>query len=258
MLGPIRRFIRLLEQATGVPEEFARAGVTPEAFDTLRAKVLAACRDPPRIAVIGETGVGKSSTINALFNAGREVSHTRACTQIETELLVKDGALRVVDMPGLGEDLERDEAHVDTYRRVLPECDVALWILKADVRAIAGVQRSLRDLVAAGSLDPRRLVIGINQVDLAQPGSWKRRYNMPDPEQEATIVARTRDVHEKLSRIAELPEDRVVWYSATRAYRLPELLHGIEQACDRSRAWLIQERANFINFEDLAEVRDEQ
>ena len=34
---------------------------------------------PPSIAIVGEAGVGKSSTINALFNAGVPISHTRAC-----------------------------------------------------------------------------------------------------------------------------------------------------------------------------------
>lgn len=258
MLEPVRRFIRLLEGAATVPQELARGGFTQESFEALKDKVLTAYRTPPRIAVLGETGVGKSSTVNALFNAGQEVSHTRACTQFESEITVKGGALRIVDMPGLGEDVERDKAHVDAYRRVLPQCDVALWVVKADARAMSNVQRSLRELIDAGALEPRRLVVGINQVDLVQPGSWQREYNMPDREQEATIAARAADVREKLARVVEVPEDRVVWYSATRAYRLPELLHGMEQACDRSRVWLIQDRADFINFEELAEVRDER
>lgn len=257
MLEAVRRFVKMLEGAAKVPSEFAAAGVTQDGFERIKAEVLAAYHDAPRIAVIGETGVGKSTTINALFNAGQEVSHVRACTQIESEIVVRDGALRVYDMPGLGEDVERDREHVETYRRVLPGCDAAVWILKADARAIAQVQRCLADLIEARALDPRRLVIGINQVDLLQPGAWRRRYNMPDREQEASIAARAKDVREKLARVVDLPAERVVWYSALKAYRLAELLHGLEQACDRSRMWLIQDRANFLDFDALAELSDE-
>jgi predicted GTPase len=159
-------------------------------------------------------------------------------------------------MPGLGEDIEKDAEHHVTYQRVLPGCDVALWILKADARPITHVQRSLLELTARGALEPRRLVVGMNQVDLVQPGEWRRDLNLPSEEQEETIQARLADVHDKLARVVELPRERVVAYSALRAYRLDQLVKGIELACDRSRSWLIEDRANFLDFHTLAEDDD--
>lgn len=256
MLEPVRRFMQMIEGALRPPPEFARAGIDEETYSRMRERALAAYRDPPRIALIGETGVGKSSTINGLFNSGCEVSHRLACTQHEQELTVKEGKLRVFDMPGLGEDIDRDAEHMETYRRVLPECDVALWIVKADSRAITNVQQALKDLVDHGTLDPRRLVIGINQIDLLQPGTWSRRYNVPGKEQRETIRARTEDVREKIGRIVQIPAVRVVPYSAMKQYHLRELLEGIEAACDRSRSWVIQDIASCANFQDLAEVGD--
>jgi predicted GTPase len=47
---------------------------------------------PPRVAVIGEAGVGKSTTLNVLFNAGREVSNVKACTK-------EEAAVEVVRLP---------------------------------------------------------------------------------------------------------------------------------------------------------------
>src|SRR4051812_42440785 len=71
-----------------------------------------ASEPPPRIAVVGECGVGKSTTINALFNAGLEVSHTRACTMKDIEMTIdlsenpqERRQLIVYDMPGLGESI---------------------------------------------------------------------------------------------------------------------------------------------------------
>jgi GTP-binding protein EngB required for normal cell division len=78
MLEPIRHFIHMLEGGLRPPAEFSSAGFNDDTYSRFRERVLAAYRDPPRIALIGETGVGKSSTINGLFNAGCEVSHRRA------------------------------------------------------------------------------------------------------------------------------------------------------------------------------------
>ncbi len=68
--------------------------------------------------------MGKSSTINTLFSTNLPVSHVEACTQIESEVsfdgaLLKPGARSIIvyDMPGLGEDLDADKKHKETYAR---------------------------------------------------------------------------------------------------------------------------------------------
>ena len=70
---------------------------------------------PPQIAIIGFTGVGKSSTLNALFNAGRPTSDVQACTQQASSVFGNiepytgsRGIVEIYDMPGLGEDIDKD------------------------------------------------------------------------------------------------------------------------------------------------------
>lgn len=65
-------------------------GIPDEKWEELMTKVKTRVNQepPPHIAIIGETGVGKSSTLNALFNAGRGISHTEAFTQEEAAIEV--------------------------------------------------------------------------------------------------------------------------------------------------------------------------
>src|SRR2546421_636876 len=60
------------------------------AFDKIKKHVNERVRNEPspQIAFIGDAGVGKSSTLNALFNAGQEVGHEKATTQIEAGIKV--------------------------------------------------------------------------------------------------------------------------------------------------------------------------
>lgn len=218
---------------------------------------------PPRIAVIGSTGVGKSSTINALFGAGLPVSHTEACTSDAVELTVDVFAdsdarkLIVYDMPGLGEDIDADQQHIVTYRRVIAGCDVAVWIMAAPGvgRAMAYDQMMLRDVVAsAGSDVIDRLVVGLNQVDAIQPGEWNTSANIPSREQKNSIERRIDDIVLKLRRVCpRLERDRIVPYSALRRYRLEDLFFQMLRAAPLHRQWVLKSRQNVADYRELVD-----
>ena len=107
----------------------------------------------PRVAVLGKTGVGKSFTINAIFGTSLATSHTKSCTQFEQEIALKKSSRNLIlfDMPGLLEDIDTDERHKATYARIIPQCDVAIWVLDAADRAIAADQLMIRDVVRPAS-----------------------------------------------------------------------------------------------------------
>lgn len=240
-----------------VPTALSAFGFTQEEYTKVRDLVIVARKTPPRIALIGETGVGKTTTINALFNQNEPVSHSRACTQHEKELTVEHGTLRVVDMPGLGEDIERDREHVALYMSELPTCDVILWVLKADNRAIASVQRNLGDLIDSKALDPRRLVIALNQVDMLQPGDWHPTYNIPSPEQEKTLAERIDDIQSRLGKVVKVDELKLVPYSALRNYRLADLLSAMKDAADRRVQWVLGDLASYRSFDEGISVGED-
>lgn len=218
---------------------------------------------PPTIGLVGVSGTGKSSTINAIFGTKRPVSDVVACTKefsnTDFAAVLKEQhmgrqrtVLRVVDAPGLGEDLQRDDEYLEMYHQHLSQCDVILWVLAARNRAIALDQMYLQKLSAFHG----KMVFGINQVDLVEPMDWART-NLPSEAQKENIAIIAGDRAKKLATVlGSLPV--VVPYSARRRFNLPELFRHIIDACPAQRAWIFDGLKDFTAYSGIPEdVRDE-
>jgi predicted GTPase len=206
---------------------------------------------PPKFGLIGVSGVGKSSTINAMFKTSLPVSDTVACTKefksTEVSLELLNGQykntsvlLEVFDAPGLGEDIEKDSFYLEMYEKVLPKCDVILWVMSARQRAIALDQQYLKKLSAFYD----KMVFGINQVDLIEPINWVESFNLPSVDQENNANIILKDRSEKIGKIIG-KEPRIVCYSAKQGYHLQLLFNTILESCPKDRAWIYQGLKNF-------------
>ncbi len=97
----------------------------------------------PKVGVFGNSGVGKSSLCNALFGQEMAKVHdVEACTREPQVITVGLGegsekGIKLVDVPGIGEDPERQEEYVKLYKSLVPELDLVLWLIKADDRNYA-------------------------------------------------------------------------------------------------------------------------
>jgi predicted GTPase len=206
---------------------------------------------PPTIAIIGVSGVGKSSTVNTLLGASLPTSDSVACTKefwsIQAQLQITHGQaqglpahLRIIDAPGLGEDVRKDAEYLRAYHEHLPSCDVVLWIMAARNRAVALDQRYLQEL---GDFH-NRMVFGLNQVDLVEPLDWHPVVNGPSERQRASIAEITRDRQRRLQD-ALGREIRMTPYSAKARYNLQLLFTAIVEGCPDDRGWLFSSLKNF-------------
>ncbi len=229
---------------------------------------------PPSIAVVGDSGVGKSKTLNALFNAGVEVSHTRACTREGIALNIdftREGdewerLLTVYDMPGLNESQEEDIKNLAVYHEVLPRVDAIVWVLDAQYRAIRGAQERLEQDISKIDGALGKMVIALNKVDLVDPGEegWNTVFNLPSEQQRLNIEGRQGDIAAKLRKYVPGWSGATVVYSAARRYRLADLFEAMLMTISEERRWLLGDLMDLASFEELVDsqvlqaVRDDR
>lgn len=209
------------------------ANLPKDQADKLRKVIEDEMAVPPKMALIGKSGVGKTTTINSLFDVEWHTSETITGTtdaQKETFQLKGGGKLTVVDMPGLGDSIANDKRFMKIYREILPDMDVIFYIIQADDRGLGEDERIIKEVLKCGENIGKKLVIGINKVDLLGENEgleWDDLSNLPLKEQEALIKRKCSDISKRFSKIKGIEKDAVTYFSAVKRYNLYHALYAV-------------------------------
>ena len=142
------------------------------------------------ILITGATGCGKSSTINALFNAQHAIVGQSPNPETMHISKYEMGNLTLYDTPGLGDGKEADIRHSKSIIDLMHKCDekgeytidLVLVILDGSSRDL-GKSFELINQVIIPNLgeDKNRILIAINQADMAMKGRfWNNQENHPE------------------------------------------------------------------------------
>lgn len=143
------------------------------------------------ILFVGATGVGKSSTINAIFNT--EVAKVGYSVDPETATIQKFEIDNMVlwDTPGLGDNPEKDKRYAVEIANALKAKDNNGQLVVDEVVVL--IDGSNRDMKTAYEVienvivpfigDTKRIIIAINQCDMALKGRYWN-YDVKQPEEQ--------------------------------------------------------------------------
>ena len=211
------------------------------------------------ILITGATGCGKSSTINALFNA--EKAKVGQGVNPETMDIAKYELNNIVlfDSPGLGDGKEADLRHAKGITAKLiehdkngdPLIDLVLVILDGSSRDL-GTSFQLIENVIIPNLgsDKSRLLIAINQADMAMKGrGWNHEENRPEPVLVNFLEEKVTSTKERI-KVNTGVDVEPIYYSAgykdgdekQNPYNLSKLLvHILRHTKNEKRAVFVQD-----------------
>ena len=181
---------------------------------------------------VGATGVGKSSTINAIFNM--EIAKVGYNADPETATIQKYEIDNMVlwDTPGLGDEPEKDKRYAAEIANVLKQKDENGDLLIDEVVVL--IDGSNRDMKTAYEIiekvivpyirDTKRIIIAINQCDMALKGRYWN-YEIDQPEEQLTSFLNEKVVSVR-NRILETTGiiTNPIYYSALYHYNISKLL----------------------------------
>lgn len=236
------------------------------------------------VMITGATGCGKSSTINALFDA--EVAAVGVGVDPETMTITKYELSNLIlwDSPGLGDGKEKDNQHSKNIINLLNKTDsdgnalidVVLVILDGGSRDLGTSYELINQVIipALGDSAKDRILVAINQCDMAMKGRYWTKDENGNPKPEQPLVDFLEEkVKSVKARIKEGTgvEVEPIYYSAgflekgkvqEKPYNLSKLLtfimkHTPEEKRTIYTSNMSKRKEMWENNDDLADYNEE-
>ena len=135
---------------------------------------------PLVVSIMGQTGVGKSSLINALFDTSLKTDPVKPCTmKIEKVSYRTEGDQELIfcDLPGIGESVAADKTYLKSYLDQIQLSDIVIWAIHADNRSVSFDLQAMDNLLNQLSPDQKteflsKIAFVLTKVDLLVPPPW--------------------------------------------------------------------------------------
>ncbi len=215
------------------------------------------------IMLVGATGSGKSSTVNAMFNMN--VAKVGVGVDPETTCISKFDLdnLIIWDTPGLGDGVERDkEITRDIISKLnelgedgKPIIDLVVVIMDSSSKDLGTSYDLINNVLipCLGDEASKRIVIGLNQADIAMKGNhWNKAENKPDDVLNAFLKKKAASVRARIKEGTGLDLEPICYcagYSEEdeeqcKPYNLTKLLHNIIQIIPREKRLALVDNIN--------------
>lgn len=204
---------------------------------------------PLDVLLVGATGSGKSSTINALAQA--PVADVGSGVDPHTQQIsgyAMSDSLRFHDSAGLGDGKAADQRHRLAIQRSLEETctstqgggeygfiDMVVVILEGGIRDL-GTSVTLLETAVLPYIAPERVAVLINQADMAMKGRhWDRITHSPDHTLADFLSQKAASVQARIAESTGLSIARPVCYSAEYHYNLEAVMGHVLAHLPRHR-----------------------
>lgn len=194
---------------------------------------------PLNVLLIGVTGVGKSSTINALL--GNEAAKVGIGTNPETKDIqcykIND-YLCLFDTPGLGDSPHDDVEHLKKITSYLEESyskdgvrgriiDKVLVVMDGSSRDFGKITEVLNSYIF-NTIESENVWFAVNQADMAMKGHhWNKDSATPDDKLEEFLAEKAESVKKRIEESTGKTVNMPVCYSAEYGFNIAKLVDFI-------------------------------
>ena len=184
------------------------------------------------VMIIGATGAGKSTTLNALLGrCAAKVGYGADPETMNLDEYYLNEFVRFWDTPGLGDDYFKDKQHAKKIASLIHRnclycslIDLVLIILEGGNRDMNSTFRLINEVLIPNSFPRDKILVAINKCDAVKPRHWNKEKNAPDEKLSEFLNAETISVKRRIFESTGVKVINPIYYSGECGYNLNKLM----------------------------------